>query len=127
MVFTIPSSMHRLFYANQAICYDLLMKSASEAILKAGKNPAFLGAKTGCVAILHTWGQALTYHPHVHLLVPSGGFDNDMLEWRQSEDADARKDRCKCKGCLKIIIKMFFDIITIIKKKTLYWERYVRP
>ena len=86
MVFTIPSSMHRLFYANQAICYDLLMKSASQAILKAGENPAFLGAKTGCVAILHTWGQALTYHPHVHLLVPSGGFDSDMLEWRQSED-----------------------------------------
>ena len=86
LVFTIPSSMHRFFYANQAICYDLLMKSASQAILKAGENPAFLGAKTGCVAILHTWGQALTYHPHVHLLVPSGGFDSDMFEWRQSED-----------------------------------------
>ena len=86
IVFTLPSSMHRLFYQNQAICYDLLMKSASQAILKAGKNPAFLGAKTGCVAILHTWGQALTYHPHVHLLVPAGGFDSDMLEWRQTED-----------------------------------------
>jgi hypothetical protein len=86
MVFTIPSSMHRLFYANQAICYDLLMKSASQAVLKAGENPRFLGAKTGCVAILHTWGQALTYHPHVHLLVPAGGFDSDMLEWRRSED-----------------------------------------
>jgi hypothetical protein len=68
------------------ICYDLLMKSASQAILKAGENPRFLGAKTGCVAILHTWGQALTYHPHVHILVPAGGFDSDMLEWRQSED-----------------------------------------
>lgn len=86
IVFTIPASMHKLFYANQGICYDLLMKSASRAILKAGENPRFLGAKTGCVAILHTWGQALTYHPHVHLLVPAGGFDSDMLEWRQSED-----------------------------------------
>jgi hypothetical protein len=61
------------------------MKSASQAILKAGENPRFLGAKTGCVAILHTWGQALTYHPHVHMLVPAGGFDSDMIEWRQSE------------------------------------------
>jgi len=78
--------MHKLVYANQAICYDVLMKSASQAILKAGENPCFLGAKTGCVAILHTWGQALTYHPHVHLLVPAGGFDSDMLEWRQSEE-----------------------------------------
>jgi len=84
IVFTVPSSLHKLFYANQGICYDLLMKSASQAILKAGENPRFLGAKTGCVAILHTWGQALTYHPHVHLLVPAGGFDSDMLEWRQS-------------------------------------------
>ena len=77
--------MHKLFYANQGICYDLLMRSASQAILKAGENPCFLGAKTGCVAILHTWGQALTYHPHVHLLVPAGGFDSDMFEWIKSE------------------------------------------
>jgi hypothetical protein len=60
------------------------MKSASQAILKAGENPCFLGAKTGGVAVLHTWGQALTYHPHVHLLVPAGGFDNDQIEWIQS-------------------------------------------
>ena len=47
IVFTIPSSMHKLIYANQAICYDVLMKSASQAILKAGENPCFPGAKTG--------------------------------------------------------------------------------
>jgi hypothetical protein len=86
IVFTIPASLHKLFYANQGICYDLLMKSASQAVIKAGENPRSLAAKTGCVAILHTWGQALTYHPHVHLLVPAGGFDSDMLEWRQSGD-----------------------------------------
>ncbi|TFH41015.1 MAG: IS91 family transposase [ANME-2 cluster archaeon] len=85
IVFTVPASIHKLFYANQGICYDLLMRSASQAILKAGENPGFLGAKTGCVAILHTWGQALTYHPHVHLLVPAGGFDCDMVEWIKSE------------------------------------------
>jgi predicted Zn-ribbon and HTH transcriptional regulator len=84
-VFTIPASMHKLFYANQRICYDLLMKAASQAVLKAGENPRFLGAKTGCVAILHTWGQSLTYHPHVHLLVPAGGFDSDMVEWIKSD------------------------------------------
>ncbi len=85
VVFTIPATMHKLFYTNQSICYDLLMKSASQAILKAAENPRFLGAKTGCIAILHTWGQALTYHPHVHLLVPAGGFDNDNIEWIQSD------------------------------------------
>jgi hypothetical protein len=61
------------------------MRYASQAILKAGENPRFPGARTGCVAILHTWGQALTYHPHVHLLVPAGGFDNDLFEWIQSD------------------------------------------
>ncbi len=86
VVFTIPSSMHNLFYSNQRICYDLLMKSSSQAILKAAENPRFLGAKTGCVAILHTWGQALTYHPHVHLLVPAGGYDNDLIDWIQSDE-----------------------------------------
>jgi len=85
IVFTIPAAMRKLFYANQDICYGLLMRSASEAVLKAGENPAFLGAKTGCVAVLHTWGQALTYHPHVHLLVPAGGFDSDYMEWIRSE------------------------------------------
>lgn len=85
IVFTIPAAMHKLFYANQDICYGLLMRSASEAVLKAGENPSFLGAKTGCVAVLHTWGQALTYHPHVHLLVPAGGFDSDYMEWIRSE------------------------------------------
>jgi len=84
VVFTIPDSMHKLFYANQGICYDVLMKSASQAILKAGGNPDFLGAKTGGVTILHTWGQALTYHPHAHMLVPAGGFDDDNIEWIQS-------------------------------------------
>ena len=84
VVFTIPDSLHKLFYANQRICYDLIIKSASQAILKAGENPCFPGAKTGGVAVLHTWGQALTYHPHVHLLVPAGGFDNDQIEWIQS-------------------------------------------
>jgi hypothetical protein len=55
IVFTIPAAMHKLFYANQVICYDLLMRSASEAVLKAGENPASLGAKTGCVAVLHIY------------------------------------------------------------------------
>lgn len=86
IVLTVPASLHKLFYANQSICYELIMKSASQAILKAGENPRFLGAKTGCVAILHTWGQALTYHPHVHLLVPAGGFDDDLIQWVQSRN-----------------------------------------
>lgn len=63
MVFTIPSCLHKLFYINQSICYKLLFKAASQALDKVASNPKFLGAQTGAVAVLHTWGQALTYHP----------------------------------------------------------------
>lgn len=81
VVFTIPNSLHQLFYSNQAICYDLLFKSAWSALKNAGNNPEFLGAEVGAVAVLHTWGQTLTYHPHIHMLVPGGGLSEDGMEW----------------------------------------------
>lgn len=81
MVFTIPQQLHKLFYLNQRICYDLLFKATSQALQKVARNPQFLGADTGCVAVLHTWGQALTYHPHIHMLIPAGGLSSDGEEW----------------------------------------------
>jgi hypothetical protein len=63
LVFTIPSELHKLFYINQKVCYDLLFKAASTTLKQVAANPEFLGAETGAVAVLHTWGQALTYHP----------------------------------------------------------------
>jgi len=81
MVFTIPSSLHKVFYLNQRVCYDLLFKAASQTLRKVGQNPRFLGAETGAVAVLHTWGQALTYHPHIHMIIPAGGLSADGVEW----------------------------------------------
>lgn len=81
MVFTIPSALHKLFYLNQAKCYNLLFKAASQTLQKVARNPKFLGAQTGAVAVLHTWGQALTYHPHIHMIVPAGGLSADGVEW----------------------------------------------
>jgi len=63
LVFTIPSELHQIFYINQKVCYDLLFKAASATLKLVAANPDFLGAETGAVAVLHTWGQALTYHP----------------------------------------------------------------
>lgn len=84
MVFTIPSQLHKMFYINQRICYSLLFKAAAQALGKVAANPRFLGAQTGAVAVLHTWGQALTYHPHIHMLIPAGGLSNDGMEWIKS-------------------------------------------
>jgi len=81
LVFTIPSELHRLFYINQRVCYDLLFNAASTTLKQVGDNPTFLGGQTGAVAVLHTWGQTLTYHPHIHMIVPGGGLSFDQAEW----------------------------------------------
>ena len=84
LVFTIPSCLHALFYINQAVAYDLLFKASAKALKICAANPKFLGAQTGAVAILHTWGQTLNYHPHIHMIVPAGGLSEDDMEWIES-------------------------------------------
>jgi len=81
VVFTIPHHLNNLFYINQDKAYSLLFKAANKALMQTAQNPKFLGAEVGAVAILHTWGQTLVYHPHVHLIVPAGGLSEDQVEW----------------------------------------------
>jgi hypothetical protein len=80
IVFTIPDVLHSLFYSNQAKAYSLLMQAAGKTLMQsAARN--YGGMQAGAVAILHTWGQTMVYHPHVHLIVPAGGFSQDAMEW----------------------------------------------
>lgn len=81
VVFTIPNCLHKLFYINQSKCYSLLFKATGKALLHCAANPRFMGAQVGAVGILHTWGQTLTYHPHIHMIVPAGGLSEDQMEW----------------------------------------------
>lgn len=81
VVFTIPSCLHLLFYINQSKAYSLLFKAAGQALLQCASNPGFLGANAGAVGVLHTWGQTLVYHPHIHMIVPAGGLSMDQMEW----------------------------------------------
>tara|TARA_R110000850_G_scaffold178547_1_gene304475 strand:- start:2537 stop:3001 length:465 start_codon:yes stop_codon:yes gene_type:complete len=81
VVFTIAEVLRPLFYLNQKIGYNLLFASSAMAVRKTSANPEFLGAQTGSLAVLHTWGQSLSYHPHIHMLVPAGGLDQDGMEW----------------------------------------------
>ena len=64
-----------------SFCYTLLFKATAQTLQKVSANPKFLGAQTGAVAVLHTWGQALTYHPHIHMIIPAGGLSEDGTEW----------------------------------------------
>lgn len=73
VVFTIPEELHELFLHNQSMLYTLLMKSSAKTLLELAQNKKYLGADLGLTAVLHTWGQTLSYHPHVHFIVPGGG------------------------------------------------------
>jgi len=81
LVLTIPHQLNQLVYLNQRKLYDLLFQSAWQAVSKAADNPRFLGAQTGAVAVLHTWTQTLSQHPHIHMIIPSGGLSEDQMEW----------------------------------------------
>jgi hypothetical protein len=81
IVFTIPQCLHKTFYINQHTAYSLMFRAAGEALRICAANPKYLGAQTGAVAVLHTWGQTLTYHPHIHMIVPAGGLSEDGMEW----------------------------------------------
>ena len=81
IVFTIPDTLRPLFRGNPRVLYDLLFRSASRTIVQIGLDPARLGARVGVLAILHTWSQTLTYHPHVHCIVPGGGLTVEGDGW----------------------------------------------
>ena len=79
LVFTLPEELHPFLLWNPVRLYDVLFHSAWETLCTLGANPAYLGARCGCLALLHTWSQTLAYHPHLHCIVPGGGlsFEND--------------------------------------------------
>ena len=68
------------------IVYDILFKAASEALLTLAKDPKYLNSATGIVAILHSWGQNLMYHPHLHTMVPAGGWNDQEQRWHPSRN-----------------------------------------
>jgi hypothetical protein len=77
----LPSELRDIAYQNKRVVYDLLMKAAAETTLAIAADPKRLGAQIGVTAVLHTWGSALTYHPHVHMIVPGGGLSFDGIRW----------------------------------------------
>jgi predicted Zn-ribbon and HTH transcriptional regulator len=81
VVFTVPAAIADIAYQNKAVVYDLLFKTAAETLTTIAADPKHLGAEIGMTAVLHTWGSALTHHPHVHMIVPGGGISLDGKKW----------------------------------------------
>jgi hypothetical protein len=81
VVFTLPAAIADIAYQNKAVIYDLLFKVSAETMLTIAADPKHLGAHIGITSVLHTWGSALTHHPHVHMIVPGGGIALDGKRW----------------------------------------------
>ena len=81
VVFTLPSAIGDIAYQNKRVIYQLLFKAAAETTLTIAADPKHLGARIAITAVLHTWGSAMTHHPHVHMIVPGGGLSSDGKQW----------------------------------------------
>lgn len=87
VVFTLPAEVADIAFYNRAAVYDLLFRAASATMLTIAADPRHLGARIGITAVLHTWGSAMTHHPHVHMIVPGGGIAPDGSRWISSRPA----------------------------------------
>ena len=81
VVFSLPAKVASIAYQNKAVIYDILFKASAETMITIAADPKHLGARIGVLSVLHTWGSALTHHPHVHMIVPGGGISLDGTRW----------------------------------------------
>ncbi|MCL4166433.1 UNVERIFIED_CONTAM: hypothetical protein GTU68_005160, partial [Idotea baltica] len=82
VVFTLPHELNAMMMAYPKIMYGILFKAAWKTIYTLGNDPKWLGAKAGMTALLHTWGQNLSYHPHLHCIIPGGGYIPELKRWK---------------------------------------------
>ena len=81
VVFTLPAAAAAIAFHNKAVVYAILFRAAAQALRSVAADQRYLGAEIGAVAVLHTWGQALNHHPHLHCIVPGGGISPDQTRW----------------------------------------------
>jgi hypothetical protein len=149
IVFTVPQQLNPFALRNKRVFYNILFRAVSETISELAKDPKWLGVTTGFMAVLHSWGQNLLDHPHIHCIVPGGGMDNNKPKWKH-----AKKDfilpnkvmaslfRGKCLDYFKKAVKaekiMFWGNLGPFKKRdkfknlinSLYqkdWVVYAKP
>jgi hypothetical protein len=97
---------------NKAQIYDLLFRTASETMLTIAADPRHLGARIGITAVLHTWGSALTHHPHIHMIVPGGGISLDGTRWVSSRASFLLPVRVLSKLFRRLFLTRLLEIYT---------------
>jgi hypothetical protein len=100
VVFTLPAAIGAIAYQNKAKVYALLFKAAAETLTTIAADPKHLGAEIGVTAVLHTWGQNLDHHPHVHCIVPGGGISSEAGAGYRADPASSSRYACSpaCSG-----------------------------
>jgi hypothetical protein len=86
LTFTLPAPLRPVARSHQALLYDLLFRTSAAATQHLAADPRFIGGQLGLVGVLHTWGRTLTYHPHVHYLIPAGGLTPDAQIWQPARE-----------------------------------------
>ena len=81
VVFTMPAEIARIAFWNKKAVYGLLFKASAQTVMTIAADPKRMGARVGMTSVLHTWGSALTHHPHIHMIVPGGGLSPDGTRW----------------------------------------------
>src|SRR5260221_11845684 len=95
VVFTLPSAVGDIAYQNKAVIYDLLFKASSETMLRIAADPKHLGARIGITSVLHSWGSAMTHHPHLHMTCRAAG-----SPWMTAAGSHASQTSCcPCAFC----------------------------
>lgn len=109
VVFTVPAKLNVLFLANQKLLYSLLFDAASETLLSFAEDKRYLGAEPGIIMVLHTWGQTLSYHPHVHCIVSGAGLTRDLklVKSGSSFFIPIRAAMKKFRGCFMAHLKSY--------------------
>ncbi len=91
VVFTLPHELGPLALQNKRVVYGILFRAAAQTLQEIGRDPKHLGANVGCLMVLHTWGQNLMHHPHVHAIVTGGGLSADGSHWIHGKQSQRRK------------------------------------
>ena len=81
VVFTLPHQLSPLALVNKKVLYDLLFRASADTLLEIAADPKHLGAQIGFFSVLHSWGQNLLFHPHIHCVIPAGGLSPDHARW----------------------------------------------
>ena len=132
VVFTVPQELNMTIYQNQRECYNLLFHCVAETMQELSADKKYLGATTGLTAVLHTWGQNLCFHPHIHCIIPAGGLDS-LGKWQPSRKKfflPVRVLSRKFRGKYLALLKQQFPQVDQALLNTCYnkeWVVYCKP